>query len=229
MPRKRNTRRRRTTKKKPFVKVQKGLSPAIYPFKRTISQTIGLNTSAPPEGWSVSGNNLYKNWGFSLSMLLDNTDFTNLFKYYRLKGVRIQMYFSNTGSDAREGSVAPNKQIIMWMDRNFDGQNTSSSGLEQTYLNSQTSKKRLCLRNNGKPLDIYMPLKQQGMTYGGVGNTDYVLQSPKFISTGEPATPHYGYKTMLQRVDGQAFTSGISNSQYVKIIQTIYFQCKKVE
>ncbi len=225
----RKGRRTRKTKGSPLVKLQRGLRPAVYPFKRLISTTIGLNTSAPPEGWSVSGNNLYRNWGFFLAQLLDYTEFTNLFKYYKLKGVRVQIYFSNTNSNSRDGTSAPNQQILCWMDTNRDGADVSQSGLEQTYLNSQTAKKKLCLNTTGRPLDVYMPLKQQNMIYGGVGNTDYTTSSPKWVSTTEPATPHYGYKMMLQRVDGQSFTSGLINSQYCKIIQTVYFQCRKVE
>lgn len=217
-------------KKRVVAKIQRGLSPAVYPFKRSTSVVVGLNTTAPPEGWSVSGNNLYRNWGFSLAQLNDYTEFTQLFKFYRLKGVRVQMFFSNTNSSSEDGNnSASNQQIIMWLDTNRDGANVAASGLEQTYLNSQTAKKRLCLNTIGKPIDLFMRLRQQSMVYGGVGNTDYTTVTPKWIATTEATTPHYGHKTMLQRVDGQPFTSGLSNSQYVKIIQTIYFECKKVE
>ena len=139
------------------------------------------------------------------------------------------MYFSNTNSNARDGTSSPNQQILMWIDTNRDGADLGISGEEKTYLNSQTAKKRLCLRADGRPIDIYMSLRQQDMVYGGVGNTDYATVRPQWISTTESTTPHFGHKMMLQRVDGQAFTSGITNSQYCKIIQTIYFQCKKVE
>lgn len=224
----RRTKRRQTKNTKAVI--QRGLRPAIYPFKRSISTTIGLNTASLPTDWLANGNNLYRNWGFSLGQLGDYLEFTNLFKYYRLKGVRIQMYFSNNVSTTDDGNNASaNQQVIMWIDSNKDGSNFASAGLEETYLNSQTAKKRLCLKTNGKPVDIYMPLMQQNMIYGGDTNTDYTVVKPRWIATHEPTTPHYGYKMMLQRVDGQAFTSGVTNSQYCKIIQTLYFQCKKVE
>lgn len=226
----RRARRAPRRKNKAGFKLQRSLSPAIIPFKRSSSVTIGLNGATPPEGWSASGNNIYKNWGFSLAQLNDSTDFTNLFKYYRLKGVRLQMYFSNNVSTSEDGNNNPsNNQMLMWIDTNKDGNDSATSGVETTYLDSQTAKKQLCLRTDGKPIDIYMPLMQQGMTYGGVANTDYALQKPKFIATTEPATPHFGFKMMLQRVDGQSFTSGMASSQYAKIITTMYLQCKKVE
>lgn len=223
-------RRRFNKKRRVYARVQRGLRPAIYPFKRSQSVTIGLNTSSPPSGWNVNGNNLYRNWGLTLGELNDYSDFVNLFKYYRLKGVRIQMYFSNNVSLTEDGNNnSPNQQILMWTDINQDGSNYAAAGLETTYLDSQTAKKRLCLKTTGKPIDIYMGLRQQNQIYGGPSNTDYTTVSPKWISTSEATTPHYGIKMMLQRVDGQAFTSGINNSQFVKIIQTVYFQCKKVE
>lgn len=220
--------RRALTQYKP----QRGLTPAIHSFKRSIVNTIGLNHGAPPADWFIEGNNLYRNWVFKLSDLTDETDFTALFKYYRLKAVRIQVYFSNTSSNTRNaGSTASNQQMLCWVDINRNGDNTNSSGLDKTYLNSQTAKKKLCLTSTGRPLDIFMPLRQANMIYGAGAPSfvDYTLQIPKWLSTTEKDTPHYGHKMMLQRVDGQPFTSGIDNSQYAKIIQTIYLECRKVE
>lgn len=232
----RKRRARKPAKKRRFYKrrtrpvIQRGLRPAIYPFKRSQAVVIGLNTSSPPTGWNVNGNNLYRNWGLTLGELPDHTDFVNLFKYYRLKGVRIQLYFSNTSSPTEDGNNnSPNQQIMMWIDTNKDGSNFAAAGVENTYLSSQTAKKKLCIRANGRPIDIYMPLMQQAQMYGGPSATDYTTQKPKWVSTSEATTPHYGLKMMLQRLDGQPFTSGINNSQYCKIIQTVYFQCKKVE
>ena len=229
-----NTKRRprnNANKKRRLVRVQRGMRPSVHIFRRSLTQTISLSTSAVPEGWYASGNNLYKNWGFSLSSLGNFNEFTDLFKYYKLSGARVQMYFSNTGSVPTMGSnmYYPNSQILLHIDSNKDGEDSSTSGLEATYLNSQTAKKKLCLNTLGKPIDIYMPLRQQSMIYGGSANTDYATVRPRWIATTEPTTPHFGYKTMLQRVDGQAFQSITTNTQYVKITTTLYFMCKKVE
>lgn len=211
--------------------VGRSIRPAIHSFKRSFEQTISLSTSAVPEGWYANGNNLYKNWGFSLASIGNFTHFTDLFKFYKVNAARVQMYFSNTGSVPTMGDnmYYPNAQIMLHIDTNRDGHDTSESGLEQTYLNSQTAKKKLCLNSNGKPVDIYMPLRQASQMYGGPANTDYATVRPRWISTTEPLTPHFGFKTMLQRVDGQAFQSITTNTQYVKIQTTLYFQCKKVE
>lgn len=233
-PRPRPKRKRKLSnykKKKQLMRPQRGMTPSIHIFRRSVTQTISLDTTSVPEGWFASGNNLYKNWGFSLSSLGDWEEFKNLFKYYRIMGARVQMYFSNTNSVPTMGSnmYYSNSQVLLHYDSNRDGEDSSTSGLEMTYLNSQTAKKKLCLNTLGKPVDIYMPLRQQSMIYGGAANTDYATVRPKWIATTEPTTAHFGYKTMLQRVDGQSFGSLQTNKQAVKIVTTLYFQCKKVE
>lgn len=234
MPRKRKANKKKNTnanKKRALARPQRGLTPSVHIFRRSLEQTIQLSTTSVPEGWYASGNNLYKNWGFSLSSMGSFSEFTDLFKFYKISGARIQMYFSNTGSQPTMGSnmYYPNSQILMHIDTNRDGEDSSTSGLSQTYLNSQTAKKKLCLNSMGKPVEVYMPLRQQSLMYGGTANTDYATVKPRWISCTEPTTPHFGFKTMLQRVDGQPFQSITTNTQYVKIITTLYFQCKKVE
>lgn len=230
-PFKRYVKRSNYGKKKLMMKPQRGLKPAEHIFRRCLTQTIQLDTTAVPEGWYASGNNLYKNWGFSLSSLGSFQEFTDLFKFYKILGARVQLYFSNTGSVPTMGSnmYYSNSQILMHFDTNTDGADSSESGLEATYLNSQTAKKRLCLNSLGKPIDLYMPLRQQSQMYGGAANTDYAVVKPRWIATTEPTTPHFGFKTMFQRVDGQAFGSIQTNKQSVKIVTTLYFKCKKVE
>lgn len=204
-------------------------APKPYLFKRTIAETLSLSNTSPPDGWTSTVNNLGKAFGWTLSAVNDYTDFTQLFKYYRLKGARIRMYFSNTTSVVDDSSHVPNNgQILMTIDRNMDG-NASNVATESHYLDSQTAKRKLCLRNDGKPIDIYMPLKQLSEIVNVSGTSTSAMVSPKWVDTGEYAVPHYGYNIMLQRVDGDAFTSGLTTSQKVKMLTTLYFECKKVE
>lgn len=208
------------------------MKPPIFNFKRSYEEIISLDTTAVPEGWYASGNNLYKSWGFSLSQLgTDQTDFTNLFKYYKINAANVQMYFSNTNSGPTMGDnmYYPNAQIMMHIDTNLDGSDESSAGYTSTYYESQTAKRRLCLNTNGKPVSCFMKCRQLADMYGGTANTDRATVRPRWMTTAEPTTPHYGYKMMLQRVDGQAFGSLTVNKQVVKIVTTLYFSCKKVQ
>lgn len=223
--RRRNFRRKRLGK----PPIRSLAAPNTYRFKRTIAETLILNQSEPPDGWSVQVNNLGKAFGWTLSAVNDYTDFTNLFKYYRLKGARVRMYFSNTTSVVSDGTNEPNNgQILMSIDRNMDGDATNVA-TESHYLDSQTTRRKLCLRNDGKPIDIYMPLRQLTEIVNVAGTSTSAMVSPKWVGTEEYAVPHYGYNIMLQRVDGQGFSQGINAYQRVKMLTTLYFECKKVE
>ena len=207
-------------------------APRPYYFKRTLTTTATL--SAQDIFWTSQGSNLGKAFAFNLQGLMGETDFTNLFKYYRLKGARVRMYFSNTGSvtssntNAAISPDAPNSQLLVTIDRNMNGE-ISGVADESKYLQSQTAKRIIALGGDRKPVDIYMPLKQGRLIYLNENTTNNTLISPKWLSTKDKETPHWGYNVMIQRVDGEAFTIGMGNRQSVKILTTIYLQCKKVE
>lgn len=207
-------------------------APKPYLFKRTISQVVTL--SASDDFWVTQAANLGKAWAFSLSELQGDTDFTSLFKYYRLKGARVQMYFSNTGSVTSSNTNsaispdAPNSQIMVTVDRNVNGE-TADVANESHYLQSQTAKRYIAIGGDRKPIDFYMPLKQGNLIYQNSSTSNNTLMTPKFISTDNPDTPHWGFNTLFQRVDGEAFSIGMGNRQSVRIMTTIYFECKKVE
>lgn len=201
--------------------------PLPYRFKRTMSQTVNL---APSDSfWHSEGTNIGKAFAFSLSSLDDHSDFQDLFKYYRLKGARVRIYFSNTGSTVISGSSNfPNTQILVTIDRNLNGETTNVAN-EAHYLQSQTAKRFVALGGDRKPVDIYMPLKQGNLVYQTATATNNTMINPKYISTEQIDTPHWGYNMMLQRVDGSGFSDGHSNYQAIKVLTTLYLECKKVE
>lgn len=205
---------------------------AVHSFKQSFNQVIGINTASPPTGWSVNGNNLYRSLKFKLTDLLQHGEYTDLFAMYKIKGVRMQMYFSNNVAESINESgggsaFSPNQQILVWTDRNTG--TTTFTGDTDEMLNSQTATKKLGLRSDGKPLDIYMPVRPMSNVEQ---DSSFVRPIPSFkspwIGTDYPGVEHVGLNMMLQRVDGQPFTTGITNSQYARIIYTVYFQTKKV-
>ena len=152
-------------------------APRPYLFKRTVSEVQTLTSSN--SFWSANVNNLGKSFAWSLSSITGETDFQNLFKYYRLKGARVRMYFSNTGSTATSESgtsVFPNSQILVSIDRNLNGE-TANVADEAQYLSSQTVKRRIALGGDRRPIDIYMPLKQGGLVYDTQTTTNNTLRS----------------------------------------------------
>ena len=215
-PRKRTYRKKKTIGRPPRRALG---APRPYLFKRTISEVETLSPSNTY--WQSSGNNIGKAFAFSLASMAQETDFQNLFKYYRLKGARVRMYFSNTGSNATSeagSSTFPNSQIMVTIDRNMNGE-TGGVADENNYLQSQTAKRRIALGGDRRPIDIYMPLKQANeiyestVTIGGVPTSisRNTLKSPSWIATENDAVPHFGFNLMFQRVDGTGFSSGFTN------------------
>ena len=231
--RKKNKRR---MKKKPVAKLYrkpKGFSPGVFSFKRSRTEVITLQDLANT-GWtsSTTSNNqgIGRAWNFNLGDLNDKDDFALLFKYFRIKAVRVQIYFSNTGSEAAPNSNEfSNCQLLVHTDINQDGSTTGVANIHN-YMDSQTAKKHLALSNRGKPIDILMRLKQSNSLYKSAGSTAYGLQSPQWLNTQQDfATPHYGLKMFIGRIDGAGLTTGYTQSQKMRIIYTYYIQCKKVQ
>ena len=196
-------------------------------IRRSVVQNVNLNPAALSTGWSQSSNkNIYRSWEFALSDLPDYDNMCQMFKYYKITAVHTQIFFSNTGSEIESGARFQNSQLLFWTDINQNG--APMTGSDNEFVISQTAKKKLCLSSLGRPLSIFHKTKQTALVYNTAVNFDFALQSPKFIATNEPSTPHYGLKTLLQRVDHQDFADGMENSQRMKIINTYYITLKKI-
>lgn len=228
MPMKKGNRTKPTkSKSKSKNRPSRGLmrSPSSYFFTRKVQNIVNLAQGVPVDWSNTSNGGIAKAWAFSLSQLNDATDFTELFKYYRINSARVQIYFSTTQSDLDNTGNFSNHALICMTDQNMNGVTT---GLDtQDFLDSQTTKIRQCT-NREKPFEFYCKLRQANEVYNTATNTDYTLMRPKFIATSEDTTPHYGLKTLIERVNGDTLTSGMSNYQTMRIITTYYIECKKV-
>ena len=232
MPYRRNVRRKprrpvRKTRRLALrnTRVGRPLRPATYNFKRKMTMVIPLQPSV--EGWDSVDNGLCRTWVFSLQQLQDFTDFTNLFALYKLNAVNVEMTLSATNSNVNTPSGSANpSQILVYTAPNTIG---FSENLNETYfLNTTSSKKRNLMNSNGRGINFYMKLKQANNVFAGVSNEDYSVQRPKFISTSESSTPHYGINMRMQRVDGLPLSTGYSGDIYMKITTTYYIQTKQV-
>ena len=227
---KRNLRRARRGAR--LGRPSRGITPSVYFFKRSITEIVELNTQTPPDGWLVSGNSLYKQFQYSLRDLNDYGDFTSLFNQYKICGVKMTFFFTqtNTGpiqhSDTPPHAVNSNSQIIMFIGPNGVG---ASETLDRDYfMDSQAVKRRLCL-NGGRPISVYRRMRQLSNIYQSVTGTDYAMARPRWISTVETSTPHYGMNCMLERVDGEVFANDAVNYQKMRVEATYYVACRQVQ
>lgn len=203
-------------------KVVKGAR--VITFKRSQATTISLNPTSLPTGWALNNNGLVQIYVTGLSSIPGSSDFTNLFDSYRLVGVRLQGFYSTSAAVGDEGQSA-----MMYIAPNHLGDVAAADLTEQWFNDRPRSKHKLLQNTNAKPaFDEYLPLSQLSETYQSATGTDYALVSPKFISTAETSTPHYGACIRLQRVDGAVFSTYATNYPSIKIIETWYIQMRGV-
>lgn len=163
----------------------------------------------------------------TLSDLVSSSDFTNLFSMYKINAVSIKFYFGDTVSQATGSAQEGSRQLMMYILpwRTGDAEVLT----EEFCLATQKKQTRLCLNSVGKPVSVYMKMKQLNRVY--VSDTTYTTttQNPKWISTAAIDTPHYGLNFRIQRCDGQGFSNSGTTYQRCRIEHTVYFSCKQVE
>lgn len=202
-------------------KASKGMRQSTYLFKRSITAVTPLAVGALTDGWADAGDNgIYKQFVFNLNQLTgaSQTDFTNLFKRYKIAGVKVELAFNATGSvissvPQLNSSTVPGGQLQVYTTPNRTGRaRTALNPLtEAVLMNTQAKTKRLAL-NGGKPLKYYMRPTQLNQVYASATNTDYGIQPAQYLSTGEPSAEHYGLEMYINRVDGQALSSGLEGT-----------------
>lgn len=148
----------------------------------------------------------------------------------------MRLYFSTTTSGVSQDNnpEAPsanlpayqNTQVLMRCVPNNSG--TSATVTDQFLNEMQCVKRELCIKTSGTPVRVFHKVNQLSELAHTALDSDYAMQPPQFISTGEPGTPHYGVSMHLQRVDDLDFNSGKSNGQYVRIEADYHLEFKQV-
>jgi len=203
----------------------RGMRQSTYLFKRRITTVVNLS-NADSGGWisSADDKSMYKQWNFKLSDLTasaDSTDFTNLFRRYKINAVKVELSFANTDSTLYGGGQGGNFQLQCYTRPNRSGR-VEEAITEQDMLNTQASSKRLAL-NGGRSLKYYMKVNQLAETYASLANTDYCVQKPRYVSTGETGCEHYGYDMMINRVDNQPLGTNLTSTPQVMRCTLTYY------
>lgn len=198
------------------------MRPLTYNFTRSFARELNMGDvqNDPYFFWNDNGAN------YDVVMALNDlnayTDFTTLFAQYKLTGVTMTFYCPSTNVTLSQPNVG-NSQLLMYTVPNQTGRPRMVNLTEQDCLNTQCVKKRLMMNSNGRGVTMYIPLKQLRMTFSSLTDTDYAVATPKFISTDEVATPHYGPTLRIQTIAGN------TSSQKIKYIVKLHLSTKQVE
>ena len=211
----RKYRRRRNTRKyrvPPRALARRGtLAPLVIPLKQTTCHSFSFN-SAGDAGWTADATGIYKQHVFQLSDLGSDTytRIENFMAQYKIMAVRQEFFFGSTGSigtvvwdsqnNAKELAIA--NQNLMWYSVS-DPVGQSIVGDQQYFLTRQNTKKAICMSGSRKPLINYNKMRQLTDVYASHtgGGTDYASTKPRWISTQEPHTQHYGNLSRIEIID----------------------------
>lgn len=218
-------RKRVFRKRRPRVYPGRSLRPTNYFIKRKTVENITLSPTEEPVNWNSetgaggSINAIWRQWTFSLDQLVQYGEFQNLFTSYKINAAHIKIYAS-TGIGG--GSSSLGTQILCQTNSNPQGVNETLD--EDYYLQVQNAKRRLLLNNTGRPLNMYMKLRQLSLRYRNLADSDYVTVRPGFISTGEANCVHYGHNIRLSTINLTGF-----NTISLRIETTYYLQFRQIK
>lgn len=150
---------------------------------------------------------------FSLSDLPQSSDFTNLFDFYRLCGVKLMFIYQANSNDTGTG-IASQLPILHYIADNDDNIGFPNE-------NTALEKEGIKTRRLDKPFTYYLTPRVTPEVFNNGITTGYMLGNKKqWLDCNSPAITHFGLKAWLQ--------CG-SNSQNLKIYATYYLQFKGVQ
>ena len=200
--------RRRVVRRKPMI--SKSLRPATLPLVRDITHFVDSAYGALPTNWAFGTagthyNTIQCNQKFHLSQLDATTEFTNLFKMYKLNCVIVTITPLHNTSQANgtttSSQVYFGGSILGYSERNVTGESLDTA-IEQSYWDQRPSKKTIAF-TNGKPKSFKIYPKILSEIYLSEGNTQKVPRKSGWLPTtvlGQQI-PHYGLNMQFSWID----------------------------
>lgn len=228
----------------------KGLSRSIVPFTRERETYFRLE-DLTGTGTSPFGNFVHTTDGgvvgqiaIKLTDYPSSSDFTNLFRQYKLNYMKIILVPSatqtQTGNATGTGVYDYNKQVMVRTKLNRTGIAIGAGNTISEWSQVQAKKQWVLARE--KATIITCRLSQLGVAQSGglpvesaTAQTEWTVMKPKYISTNNPQVTHFGLDIRFDSVDGTSLNQGLdSEGKQIRIfpdfriISKVYFTCKGV-
>ena len=142
------------------------------------------------------------------------TDFTNMFRQYKITGIKIIFYpAANTtlAGGTRDGGPNSGNGVLVRVMKNQTGVAMQSGNTIAEW--SQVMAKRQWILNQRGPSSIYCPVNQlvDVRALSDLSSNEQAIQRPKFLSTNDPAVAHLGLNIRFDSLNGVA----LSNSEQI--------------
>lgn len=200
--------RRYIRRRKPMI--SKPLRPATLPLVRDLTEQVDTAYGFLPTNWAFGTagthyNTIQCNQKFHLSQLDATTEFTNLFKMYKLNCVIVTITPLHNTSQAN-GTVTSSQvyfggSILGYSERNVTGE-VLDTAIGQSYWDQRPSKKTIRF-TNGQPRSFKIYPKILSEIYLSEGNTQKVPRKSGWLPTTTlgQQIPHYGLNMQFSWMD----------------------------
>lgn len=203
-----------------------------YAFKRQFERNVFLNNPDTANGWYLTGDNaVVKTFGVALDTLTQNSEFTDLFRLYKLNYMVVEMFPSHTTTNHANAlannatyPISNTQMLVSYWRAN------SGIGLDSTFTQDkllQLQNKKTFMTNGNRPIKFKMYLNQLSERWDADTSIDTLgVVKPKYISTTRTGATHYGINIHVQKTDNSAFNN--MDVQF-KVRYTVYLTCKQVQ
>lgn len=194
--------------RRPRVTRSLAIQNAPHYFKRRFNKgTLTLNNLAE----------VFQAYTFKLSDLPNYTEFTNLFDRYRICKVAVHLIPQWTNSDLNPVTTTErvNPAIYSVVDTTEDAAPTSLNEMYE-YSNCKITR-------GGRIHKRYFTPSVLTSAFESGASTAYIPKFKQWLTTDDPATPHYCMKIAADK------TSTSSNNFTIRVMMTYYLQCKNIK
>lgn len=217
-PVRRRFRRRRFKRRTMLKRVPRAVSARVHTFKRKCRYSP-LVIAGAGNGYCSAG------YVFALDDLPGYTDFTNLYEQFMITYVKMHIVSRSTNLSLIESYNNASiglPEILFAIDKDDNTAPTAdSAGMED--LRQRGDSRGFLYHSARRDCEIKLkPCVLRNM-YEGVASTAYSPKSNVWVSTADPATPHYGVKLILH----VPFSTGAMPANlYFDVYCTYWLKCR---
>lgn len=228
-------------KPRQYFKPRMGLSRSVIPFTREKETYCRLDTLAGlDDGAGTYLSMVRTNDGgvagrvrIRLNNLPNSSEFTNLFKEYKLNYLKLTFYpagnVAGTRVDERDGASPGNKNILIRTTLNRTNEVPDATDSIDHWSQIQAKKQWLLVQD--RPTTITMKLNQLSKVQAGAvnGYSTHSVSKPQYISTNNADVNHYGITLRFDSLDGTAIDAANGDIwPKFRVVSKAYFTCKGV-
>lgn len=167
-----------------------------------------------------------------LNQLPSYTEFTNLFRQYKISGIKITFYpaanCTIAGGTRDESGPNTGNGVMIRVMKNYTGVAMQSGNTISEW--SQVMAKKQWILNQGRPTSIYCPLNILLDARAGIAmdTNEQVISRPKFVSTNDPNVIHSGLNVRFDSLNGESLNDSVRAWPEFRIVAKYYLKLKGV-